>query len=82
MSYFTKVRKENLTKTIDHVSRHPYITIDELKSDIMAAFIVTEGKAQSYIDFLVERGILKFVMKNGKITKMLIKDSKKLEAIK
>jgi hypothetical protein len=81
MSYFSKQRHERLVAIIDYVKGHA-CNDAQLRDEIMGSFGVTEGKAQSYIDTLTRLGVLKFYVTDGKVTKILVKDSRKLEAIK
>jgi predicted transcriptional regulator len=81
MSYFAKERHRRLVAIIDYVKAHA-CTPDNLIPEIVGSFGVTEEKAQTYIDALTKLGVLKFYEKDGKITKILVKDSRKLEAMK
>jgi hypothetical protein len=66
---------------IDYVEKHS-TTPEDLIPEIVGSFGVTEDKAKSYVDTLTKLGVLKFYEKDGRVTKILVKDGRKLEAMK
>lgn len=81
MSYFAVKQKERLQKIIAYVETHSTVP-EELIPEIMASFGVTKVKANEYVDLLLDLKILRYYERDGKVTKILVKDGRKLEAMK